>query len=97
MDQNISSTEDRKWNINNKVWLVHVLTIPFSDESSWIIRSEKSHFFRITEAGSGDALRIKVAELMLAAPQHQAIESTIKDSCIRPIPLSNHKFAIDFG
>lgn len=32
------------------------------------------------EAGSGkDALRIKVAELMLAAPQHQAIESTIKD------------------
>eukprot|EP00434_Breviolum_minutum_P007832 symbB.v1.2.006909.t2/scaffold418.1/size208590/13 len=32
------------------------------------------------EAGSGkDALRIKVAELMLAAPPHQAIESTIKD------------------
>lgn len=32
------------------------------------------------EAGSGkDALRIKVAELMLAAPEHRAIESTIKD------------------
>lgn len=39
------------------------------------------------EAGSGkDALRIKVAELMLAAPPHQAIESTIKDGFKNPTP-----------